>query len=247
MDRRHPAKIALAIALMVGGAGVAEAGMPSLTLADIERELSASNLTQSRLQAISFFGVCLLGFAAVVQRIWNGLRADLPILPRLSFGKAVGLITLWGLLFMVVLTMISGARELMTPGAWEKKGWTSQLIQETPTAAEQEATDRYQVMVRFRAALTKYEISHDHKYPLPGVEAEQAIRKDLWLSPYANGQPLIYRGGKPPSREIRSYYITPVAYEPASFGSDRLVLGDDGDILWMPIDQIERLLQEKLP
>ena len=36
-------------------------------------------------------------------------------------------VVLWGLLFMLVLTMISGARELLTPGAWEKKGATYQL------------------------------------------------------------------------------------------------------------------------
>jgi hypothetical protein len=36
-------------------------------------------------------------------------------------------VTLWGLLFLLILTMISGARELMTPGAWEKHGSTYEL------------------------------------------------------------------------------------------------------------------------
>lgn len=42
----------------------------------------------------------------------------------------MGLVVLWGLLFIVVLAMISGARELMTPGAWEKQGATYRLAGE---------------------------------------------------------------------------------------------------------------------
>jgi hypothetical protein len=38
-------------------------------------------------------------------------------------------------LFLLVLTMISGARELMTPGAWEKKGFTYQLVRDRPAKA----------------------------------------------------------------------------------------------------------------
>jgi hypothetical protein len=41
-------------------------------------------------------------------------------------------VTLWGLLFLLILTMISGARELMTPGAWEKHGSTYRLKDERP-------------------------------------------------------------------------------------------------------------------
>jgi len=48
-------------------------------------------------------------------------------LPRLSFGRALAGVILWGLLFFIVLTMISGARELMTPGAWKKDGATYKL------------------------------------------------------------------------------------------------------------------------
>ena len=36
----------------------------------------------------------------------------------------------WGSLFVLVLTMISGARELMTPGAWKKDGITYVLEDE---------------------------------------------------------------------------------------------------------------------
>ena len=97
----------------------AHAGMPApVTLTDIGR---------MRLQTISFFLLVLVLSAALIQWLWNGLRPTFPRLPRLNFPRALGLVVLWGLLFIVVLAMISGARELMTPGAWEKHGATYRL------------------------------------------------------------------------------------------------------------------------
>src|SRR5579885_1034700 len=90
---------------------VAQAGMPSITLMDLAR---------MRVQTISFFLMGLLFSSWIVQLLWNYLCRDFSFLPRLSYGKALSAVILWGLLFVLVLTMISGARELMTPGAWEK-------------------------------------------------------------------------------------------------------------------------------
>ena len=50
--------------------------------------------------------VILLG-AGAIQWIWNAFRQDFPRLPRLGYGKAMGIVVLWGLLFVLVLTMIS--------------------------------------------------------------------------------------------------------------------------------------------
>ena len=55
------------------------------------------------------------------------MQRDFPKLPRLTFFKACGVVLMWGLLSIIVLTMISGARELMTPGAWVKQGFTYRL------------------------------------------------------------------------------------------------------------------------
>jgi hypothetical protein len=107
---------ALAIAL---SPAVADAGMPApFRLTDISR---------MRTEAISFFLLVLLLCAGLIQLLWNGLRSSFVRLPRLTYGKALALVMLWGLLFIVVLAMISGARELMTPGAWEKQGATYRL------------------------------------------------------------------------------------------------------------------------
>ena len=105
------------------------AGMAAPTLEDIPRLLTLSNMAKLRLDAISFFIVCLLGFAWAIQLVWNSLANDFPKLPRISYLRCLGLMGLWGLLFLLVLTMISGARELMTPGAWKKQGLTYQLAE----------------------------------------------------------------------------------------------------------------------
>ncbi len=95
------------------------AGMPMpVTLTDV---------ASARLDTLSFFAVVFLASALAVRFIWNRLRADFPVLPFLSYSRSLGLILLVGLLFNVVLTMISGARELLTPGAWEKHGVTYRL------------------------------------------------------------------------------------------------------------------------
>src|SRR5262245_50280559 len=106
-----------AMACVVLQADAAMAGMPSFTLTEVGR---------LRVETISFFLMLLLGSAWLIQWLWNMLCEDFR-LPRLSYAKALGITVLWGLLFILVLTMISGARELMTPGAWKKGGVTYRL------------------------------------------------------------------------------------------------------------------------
>jgi hypothetical protein len=123
----------------LSSATVAWAGMGQVTLSDVPRVLTLSNLAKFRLDAISFFLLVILGSTWIIQQIWNSLSRDVPKLPRLSYLRALSLVALWGLLFVLVLAMISGARELMTPGAWEKKGFAYQLVRDPP-AAEKPAT-----------------------------------------------------------------------------------------------------------
>jgi len=110
----------LRMPMNLSNAAIPLAGMPTPpTLTDI---------AQMRFEAISFFLFVLLICALLIQLIWNRvLRPGFPRLPRLNYFRALGLMFLWGLLFIIVLTMISGARELMTPGAWEHNGATYKL------------------------------------------------------------------------------------------------------------------------
>jgi hypothetical protein len=102
----------------------AMAGMPTVSLSDVGR---------LRFSTISFFLVLILVSAAGIRFLWNSVRRDFPALPLLSFRGALTGVILWGLVFVVVLTMISGARELMTPGAWIKNGLTYRQASEPQT------------------------------------------------------------------------------------------------------------------
>jgi hypothetical protein len=103
------------------------AGMPSVDFSDIAK---------ARIDTISFFLVGYLLIAWGVKWFWNDMRKVFPKLPKLSYWRALGLQTIWALLFVVVLTMISGARELLTPGAWEKDGATYKLAKPVATEAK---------------------------------------------------------------------------------------------------------------
>jgi hypothetical protein len=107
-----------ALWILLASAAPAHAGMPMILLTDIAK---------ARLDSISFFLFVLLVVSYVVKLLWNGLAKDFPRLPQMSYRRALGAVSLWGFVFVLVLTMISGARELMTPGAWEKQGATYKL------------------------------------------------------------------------------------------------------------------------
>lgn len=142
------------------------AGMPSLTLTDVIR---------MRLETISFFGLGVLLSAAVICWLWNGLRKDFSNLPRLTYRASLFATVLWGLLFVLVLTMISGARELLTPGAWKKSGLTYQLADEASASEETNASpvssdgvtlqQRRRALGDLRSALLVYASSHEGHFP----------------------------------------------------------------------------------
>jgi hypothetical protein len=86
-----------------------------------------TDVARMRVETISFFLLILLITSGFIQLLWNGLRPSFQRLPRLTYVRALALTVLWGLLFVVVLAMVSGARELMTPGAWDRDGATYRL------------------------------------------------------------------------------------------------------------------------
>src|SRR4051812_13271222 len=204
---------------------IAFAGMPMADLSDIAR---------MRIQTISFF---LLGFllsARLVQLIWNSLRSDFPRLPHLAYRTAVGVVGLWGLLFLLVLTMISGARELLTPGAWAKQGLTYRLADVPPAPAAKpgpppESIDvRRARLERLRVALWSYAKEHGGAFP---ASADDLTPADLWEVPDPSGMRYLYVAGRRPG-EVDAV----LAYEPGLFGSSRLTLSADGEVRFMSVD-----------
>lgn len=201
------------------------AGMPTVTLTDVAR---------MRLQTISFFLLCFLASALFIQLVWNGLRKDFTRLPRLSYPKALGLVSLWGLLFVLVLTMISGARELMTPGAWEKQGSTYRVKQpagEDEPPAAPTLRERENQLMRLRAALWNYARAHGGKFP-PDRDVSD-IPRDLWEMPAPLRVPYVYVGGL-----VADQGESPLAYEPDLDGRGCLVLLTNGEVRHMPFRDV---------
>lgn len=200
------------------------AGMPGVSLTDF---------AATRLEVISMFLVGILMSAFVIQGVWNGLRTEFTSLPQLSYRRALALVFLWGLLFVIVLTMISGARELMTPGAWIKKGNTYDLSASTAPAAQPAPIDQHTGERRERIARlgdqlkAKFEV--DGGLPLTKTEAV-GDQNDLWQIPHAFGFEYIY------FPEVLSE-PNPAVWiaEPEFFEDGRFILKSGGEIELLPI------------
>src|SRR5262249_13988181 len=163
----------LAALLLLSRPPTASAGMPAPLPTNVERYLiwRMNDSILARVQAISFFVVALLVCTAIVRWLWNYLQKDFPKLPRLSYGKALAAVLLWGLLFFIVLTMISGARELMTPGAWQKQGFTYKLTPQSAPAEPSPLELRKQHLERLRTALWHFAATHNGHFPSDGEKA----------------------------------------------------------------------------
>jgi hypothetical protein len=149
------------------------------------------------------------------------------------------LVGLWGLLFLLVLTMISGARELMTPGAWKKDGVTYTLddgkkpVPDTIPIEPPETTRREKLHALF-AALAAYALQHDGRYPPSG---DPAIAADLWKTPHASGMRYVYSSGRTTQDPGRV-----LACEPELFGDGRLALFTNGEVKRMTTAELAPLL-----
>jgi hypothetical protein len=190
------------------------AGMPSLRVTEIG---------EMRLQTISFFLLAFLLATFAVQGLWNWLRRDFDKLPKLTYRRSLALVTLWGLLFVLVLTMISGARELMTPGAWEPKpdSLTYQLTNSRPEPPPTD-TQRTAKLEALRTALWTYAASHNDQLPPSAFGPE--LPADVWETTDLSRVRYVYIPGR-----TRGDANALIAYEPAVFGAAFGLYGD-GDI-----------------
>jgi hypothetical protein len=213
------------------------AGMPAPLPTDVSKVLMLNDTAMERLQAISFF---LLGFllsAAVFRLAWNYLQRDFPSLPRLTYSKALATIFLWGLLFVIVLTMISGARELMTPGAWKKDGFTYKLADEPKLPEAGSESQRRQHLEKLRTALWQFAATHQGRFP---TEAEvTVVPSELWDAPGLSGLRVLYVPGR-----SAGHLPEILAYEPEIEADRRLVLKTNGDIVIMNSTEIKAALPE---
>jgi hypothetical protein len=190
-----------------------------------------------RVQTISFFLLGFLGSAFGVQRLWNYLARDFTVLPHLTYRRALGLTALWGLLFVVVLTMISGARELMTPGAWEKQGETYRLASQSTSSLDEDQfeKERYKKLEWVREKLLQYADAHEGNFPRePGAAG---LAGSSWETPGHAPRSYLYVAG-----QTRHGISLPLVYEPELAGEARLVLFTDGEIRRMNAVEIAQAL-----
>lgn len=204
----------------------ASAGMTVITLTDI---------ASARIDALSFFIVTYLLICWVVKLLWNHLAKTFTALPRLDYKRALGVVFVTGLMFYVVLTMISGARELLTPGAWEKQGVGYRLRENGMAEIGKEG--RRVRLRELQIAIWAYAKTHDGKAP-PGPFAD-GIASPLWDFP-GGGLYCLMPGVKPGvGRDI-------LIYEPSAAGARRFVLLADGSIEDLAEGELKRRIDNRI-
>jgi hypothetical protein len=228
--------LAMAAGILLVLPSAAMAGMPSVTI-------TFSDWGAMRIQTLSFFILILLIAAAVARWLWNSLAADFPTMPRLTYLKSLAGVVLFGLILAVVLTMIAGSRELLTPGAWEKDGRLYKVASSNGKPAESPEispvpTESREQLDQMFAALSDYAAKHEGKFP----EKDTIIKMDqaLWETPGANGLKYLYVSGLSSTDSDKI-----LVYEPEFSSNSRLVLMTDGKVRSMNSAEIRQKLQQE--
>jgi hypothetical protein len=201
-------------------ASPAHAGMTVYDLTDVAR---------LRLEDISFFIFLLLLATLGIRFIWNFLARDFSRLPRLSFLKALGLTALLSLCMLLILVMIAGARELLTPGAWYRQSSHYRPNDVGNRELRQESIEA------LRTSLMQYAYAHDGRFPPHDYVAE--IPGKVWEAPDSTGTRYLYVGGLTLSQSNAL-----LVCEPQNFGDERLVLLANGNIQELKTEEIHRLM-----
>ncbi|QDV48112.1 hypothetical protein [Gimesia fumaroli] len=210
----------------------AHAGMPSASL-------ELTDIAKLRLQSISFFLMVLFLSAWIFKLLWNLLAKDFSKLPVLSYKGALAGTVLWGLMFLFVLTMISGARELLTPGAWEKNGRTYQRAGSEPEKPGALLEERRQQLGELRTALFMHVATHQGKFPEKAGDA--VFTEEFWLQP---GDLRVKYGYVVGNKKTEP--AEPLAFEQAVYGDDQqLILFTDGAIKVLSLKEAQEVLSGK--
>lgn len=214
---------------------VAQAGLPS----DL---LHLTHIAELRLQSMSFFLMVLLASAFFLKLLWNLLARDFPKLPPLSYQAALAGSVLWGLMVLFVMTTISGAEELLTPGARERTGQTKQLVQadsEKAIPLQSSLKARRAKMNELHFALFVYAAAH--KGQLPDNPEATNFAEEFWMQPGG----LNVKYGYVKGQKVGDSY-DPMAFEQAVYDDGKqLVLFADGSIKVLTLDEAKDWLDDE--
>jgi hypothetical protein len=223
----------LATIVVFMATGIVQAGMVTYTVDQLGP--AAKTMWDDPIRAERYLFLSLGGLllsAWIVQAIWNALRGSFPKLPRLSYARALAVVGMWGVLFVLVLLMISGAREFLTPGAWERQGSRYRLRVRPEVTEEAVLNWRRHHLDQLRMALWTYAESHNGQFP-PSRE-DLRTNTHNWQVPDGSGLLYHYVPGEAPGRGAR-----PLVYEPDILGPSRLVLLTNGDIRVLHASDLE--------
>jgi len=201
----------------------ASAGMTVYGLKDIYK---------MRLEEISFFLFLLLVCTVVFRFLWNHAVKGFEFLPKIKFVQALCLALLFGLLMLLILAMISGIREVLTPEAWRRQGSSYRLNDPSQEPARRRSLEQ------LRSALFEYARSNQGRFPPHDFVPE--IPDKLWESPDQLGTHYIYFGGLATNNAQAM-----LAAEPPDFGDKRFALMVSGEIEQVSSDQIEHALLQR--
>ncbi len=204
----------------------ARAGMTVYGLSDVHR---------LRLEEVSFFVFLLLLCALVFKVLWNHAVKGFAGLPRIKFLQALSVCLILGAATLLILTMISGIREVLTPDAWRKQGTSYRLNDPSQEPARQRS------LQHLRTALFEYARNHGGNFPPSDFGSE--IPDKLWEAPDQQGTHYVYFGGRNTNSSTAI-----LALEPVVFGEERFVLSASGEIEKLPaIKLAARLATEVKP
>lgn len=186
----------------------ARAGMTVYGLSDVHR---------LRLEEVSFFVFLLLLCAFIFKLLWNHAVKGFTALPRIKYLQALSVCLILGAATLLILTMISGIREVLTPDAWRKQGTSYRLNDPSQEPARQRS------LQHLRTALLEYARNHGGNFPPSDFGSE--IPDKLWEAPDQQGTHYVYFGGRNTNSPTAI-----LALEPVVFGEERFVLSASGEI-----------------
>jgi hypothetical protein len=185
-----------------------------------------SDVYRLRFQDISFFIFLIIVCAVAFKLLWNSVVKGWPSFPQINFKRSLSLVLMLGFAMLLVLTMISGIRELLTPEAWRHQGTSYRLNDPAQEPA------RLRSIEHLRTALFAYAQAHDGKFPLNDFTTD--IPDKIWESPDQNGTHYNYVGG------LSTNTAAILATEPLVFGDNRFVLRANGHIEKLTTSQIDQ-------
>jgi|GEM_PF-625818 len=246
--------LGLVLLLFVLSHQQAWAGMTSYMLSDIAKV---------RLEVISFFFLLMLIMAAVFRLCWNALARDFTKLPRMTYKTACASMLVGSVFTGLILTMISGARELMTPGAWERIGVGYQLSRPEDKPELWLDAARQRAIEQLRDAL--WSAAHAGEGRIASVREETGVPLSLWRSPDPKGSLYILRSNgkghtpegtfgfihndgqsmdaKPKLKGDVADYI--LVHEPDTFGMQRFVITSTGSVKKMHVNKLYEQMEQQ--